>query len=772
MGRSSKGGGSTTVGYRYYMSLHMALCRGPIDEIVQINVGDIRAWPVPDGDADTDSGLALIAQGPNNTGVALYEDGSSNTTSAGAVNTYNGPSNGSISMDAANLFGGDKKEGGISGAMSVLMGASTQVIPSYIKALLGGRVPEFRGVVTLFFDGLICALNPYPKQWAFRVRRTVSGWDGDVWEPTLATIWLANNTIKAMNPAHIIYECLTNRDWGRGLPRAAINAPAFKAAAQTLFNEKMGLCIRWNRQNELSDFVQDIIDHIGGSLYTDRTNGLLTLDLLRADYDIDALPTFDYDSGLISIEDDETASRDDLVNEVIINWHDPIKNEDRQARLHNLASLQSLGATKSTTTTYAGFPTADLAARAGQRDIRANTTSLKRFKVILDRRGSKIIPGKVFKISAPDKNIQSVVLRAGKVSKPGGTDGQITIDTVLDVFGLPAASFISQQPTIWTPPDRTALIPEHRYFREATYSDLVRGMSPADLAIIDVNSGGITTMAAKPSELSQSYTVATRVSSEAFVKRGASPFAPFATVSATVGFYDTTIFFTGGIDLGIVEVGIPIQIGDEICRLDNIVSEDGQSGTITVGRGCTDTLPTGHAIGTAIYFFDEDVGTDGREYVIGETVDIKLLSVTSTQELSPDVAPIDNVVISARQGRPWAPGNMRVNGSPYATAPAILGDITLTWAHRDRTLIQDQLIEHGAASIGPEAGTTYTIRAYATLTDTIVKRTVTGLTAATWTYTAAQMAADGINTTVVFEIDTVRNGIQSQGKYRFLVNRQ
>ncbi len=65
---SIKGGGSVTVGYRYYMSLQMGLCRGPLDEIEQINVGDVRAWPVPDGDSQSESGLMVIATGPSGYG--------------------------------------------------------------------------------------------------------------------------------------------------------------------------------------------------------------------------------------------------------------------------------------------------------------------------------------------------------------------------------------------------------------------------------------------------------------------------------------------------------------------------------------------------------------------------------------------------------------------------------------------------------------------------------------------------------------------------------
>lgn len=116
-----------TVGYRYYMSLHMGLCRGPIDEIVQINAGDVRAWPVPDGDSEQIGGLVTTAQGPDGMGVSQFENGTAQVVPASQINTWSG--NGQTRIDAAKLFGGDKKEGGISGTLNVLMGAAAQIVP-------------------------------------------------------------------------------------------------------------------------------------------------------------------------------------------------------------------------------------------------------------------------------------------------------------------------------------------------------------------------------------------------------------------------------------------------------------------------------------------------------------------------------------------------------------------------------------------------------------------------------------------------------------------
>ncbi len=756
--------GGQTIGFRYFMSIHMGLCRGPVDEIVQIDAGDVRAWPLPDGDSETTEGLMTIAEGPNGAGVAQYEDGKYEVVDASQINTIRAA--GDYTINAENLFGGDKKEGGISGSLRVLMGSVTQVVPAYIKTLMGGRVPDFRGVATLFFDGLITSMNPYPKKWEFRVRRTHAGWDGEVWQPSIAAIWLRGGTIKGMNGAHILYEAFTNRDWGRGLSRDWIDEATWLKSAQTLYNEGLGLCLRYNRQSELSGFIQEVVDHIGGSIYPDRSTGRMALSLLREDYDLDDLPLFTYNTGLISLNDVDTAGQDDLVNEVIVKWTDPITKTERSARVQNLALNQSMGASNSTTATYAGIPDVDLALRMCQRDLEANSNSLKRFNVVLDRRAWRLAPGMPFRISVPDRNIFNAVLRAGKVTEAGGGDGRITVEAALDVYGLPSASFIAAQEQEWVPPNRTALIADKFVVREANYGELVRVLDPSNLNILDQTAGIVGTIVGKPSALSQGYDLLITPDGATTASEGAGSFAPYVVsdepILASMG--PTTLSFAEISDIGLVSVGMTVQFGQEIGRLDAI---DLDLGTITVSRGCYDSLPLAHPSGTIFFFVQQEVGSDGRDYASGEDIEVKILPFTSTNRLSEALAPVIPLSVVGRQGRPYPPARMMVNGVHFSALAPQSGDLVLTWNHRDRILQQDQMVAHHEASVGPEAGTTYTIRVYNGLT---LVRTQSGITGTTWTYGAAMRTADGITDEVTFEVESVRSGFTSFNKYRFAVS--
>lgn len=797
-----------TVGFRYYMTLLMGLCRGPVDEIVQIRVGELRAWPIPDRDITSipgseDAGplrrmilelrarnsplkpnaLMTIAQGPNGAGVAQFSNGTAVPMLADDINTMNG--SGTTQINARLLFGGDKKEGGVEGSLQVAMGGPTQdLTASLLAKKMTGVIPGFRGVATLIFDGLLCSLNPYPKKWSVRVRRVTQGWDGAVWQPDLAVIWMRENAVKGANGAHIIYECLTNRDWGRGLARNMIHEASFLACAQKLFDENFGLCLKWTRTTELDDFISIVIDHIGGSLYTDRETGQIGLKLLRGDYVVNDLPLFTYESGLLSVKQTKTSSRNAVANEVVVEFFDPLLNKKREVRVHNLASQQSLGGKITTKKSYIGVATPGLAIKLAQRDLKASVRSLKQFSVQLDRRAWRMVPGDVFRISAPDLGIGVAIVRAGSVNED--SNGNINADVVIDVFGLSENVFGDDQVAEWNEPDRSTTPPERRMVREANYGDLVQMIDPANLKELTPELGVIVTLASRPSNLALAYRVATSAPGLNRGIRGTGDFMPSVLTGTGVDDVQTRIPFTGGIDLGDVTIGMAVQMSNEICRLEDIITNDGISGTIVVARGCADTVPALMGFNEPIFFLDTNyLGVDLREYMQGEIVNVQILPYSSTNQLTVASAPTDRIEIYGRHSRPWPPGQVRVNGQSYRTRTApVTGNIILSWGHRNRKRIQDRLISELEGGTSAEAGTTYRVRVL-NAAGTAVIRNVPGLipparsTGMSWTYTAAMAQEDGAGNTVRFELMTERiDGVepdqvieQSFYRHRIVVRR-
>ncbi|MFT0211840.1 phage tail protein [Pseudomonas sp. F1_0610] len=700
---------SVVIGYKYYMGIHMGACRGPVDELVEIT-------------AD---------------GKQIYK-GNANQTQT-------------IYIDKPGLFGGEKKEGGIQGSLHLMMGEKTQQAPSALKSMLGGDVPAFRGIVSLFYDGLIAAMNPYIKPWKIRLRRTTKGWDGDnTWYAGKATIPLKDGQIHAMNPAHIIYECLTNRDWGGGMDRSLLSDASFRLAADRLAQEGFGLCIRWTRQEAVKSFVETIVNHIGASLYQSRFDGLFYLDLIRDDYDVDSLPYFDEENGLLTIEEDDNGASSGAVNELILRWHDPITDNDRQWRERNLAAIHSDGQVITTSLDYSGIPTEELAGRVANRELAQRAANLKRFKVKLDRRGWRIEPGKPLRISSKRRGINNLIVRAGRVEDGTLSSGEMTITVVQDVFGMPAQSISEAQPPQWVAPDRTPQVAYKRKLIERNWRDIVSMTTEAEVNLIPSTACYLTSLAIKPTSLHQNYDLETRVGVGAWENKDTASFAELLRLSIAIDALNNTLFVSGDmLVLSDVEVGSAAIIGDEIVRIDYI---DVAAGQIKVGRGCVDTVPTAHDAGSEIWFYDDTVGIDQTEYAPSTTVQARVITRTSEATLNPVLAAIDSLTMQQRQARPYPPANVKINGEYYPSQ--VQGSIIITWAHRDRLLQADQMIDYYMQSIGPEPETTYTVRLLRKDNNTLLAST----TAMAATTTTIETDYQG---EVVLELYSERNGLRS-----------
>lgn len=543
------GGKKTTVGYWYSFSFLMGACRGPINALRAIKVGDLDTW---EGE-QTDNGV--------------------------------------IEINKPTLFGGEEKEGGIVGAFEVFMGAAAQTFSSTFKALMGGLVPDYRGVTTFTFSGKVAANNPYLKPWAFRIARWDQGWDGNPWYPVKARILLDDGrggTIYAMNPAHILYECYTNRLWGRGQDPSELLDEYFVAAANALCDEGFGLCFKWVRSEDVNSFINTVLNHIDAVQTIDRETGKVGIRLIRADYNPEDLVIFGYDSGLLSIDQDETGGGDSAYSEVAVSYIDARTGEKARAVEHSLAIIQSLGDVASTTAAYDGIPTAALAHRVAARDLNKQATFLKKFTVYLDRRGWKLSVGDVFKVTAADRGLVEVILRVGAIEDSELKDGRIKVTAVQDVFGLPSAGYAEPTlPGAWTPPDGTALAVSDTRLDEVTYRDLVRTLSPADLASIDPTDTLVSIFAVAPSGASINYDIATAAGGESPQVRGQGDWTPFGILAEPIGFYDTLLTFVAGTDLSSVAEGEIVQCGDEIMGIE------------VVGAGILTLLPTVSACGIA-----------------------------------------------------------------------------------------------------------------------------------------------------------------------------
>lgn len=673
-------GGSQTVGYTYRMGVQFIPC-SVVDALVGIKVGD------------------RVAMTGNITG------------------------NATVSINAPGLFGGESGEGGIVGSLDVMMGGQTQAANAYLTAN-GVPATGFRGLLSLVWRGIVAQNNPYPKPWAFRVRKADAGWGSDgAWYTAKSKISLSGGQVVAMNPAHIVLKCATHPTWGMGYPRSAFDLVQFAAAADALYAEGFGMCLYWARQDSVQNFLQLVLDHIGAVLTENRSTGLIQLKLIRGDYDPATVPEFFDGTGLLDIVADDVTDYATCVNEVQVTWHDPITDTDRSVTAQNIAAMQAAGRIISETRQYPGLPTAELAQRVALRDVTIASGGLRRYTLKLDRRGAGIAPGDVIAIVAQDRQIARMVLRVVTATYGGPDDGTVTLTATQDVYGLPASSYTQTQAGQWTAPDRTPQPAPVQALVEAPYVLLARQLGSTAAQALDVDAGYVGALGAAPTALALNYGLETRLPSESYAERASGDWAPTATLAAALprAAAAAAVSFASVSRLDQVDVGTLALCDGELLRVDAI---DPVAGTATLARGVGDTVPAAHAAAARVWFITDYLAGDGREYITGETVSARLITRAGAGTLDPAAAPVSSATLAQRQARPYPPGKFTFNAVAYPAA--ILGALTTAWAHRDRIVQADQLLDTTAASVGPESGVTYALTEYGEAGTAL--RTLTGLT--------------------------------------------
>lgn len=673
------GGGSkySTVGYKYYMGLHMVICHGPVDEIVDVYAGE--------------KSLNLNA---------VYSAGS--TEQAHYVNKKE-------------LFGGEDQEGGVLGWVDVAFGDMTQGQNAYLLGQGLTPLPAFRGVVSLICRRIyIAALSPYPKPWWVAIKRI----PGKDWYPETANI---NNG--SANGVHIIRETILDQNWGMGYPYTQIDDVSFRAAALTIYNEGLGLSMIMAGQSSCEDFLQQILRHINAVLITDRLTGLFKLKLVRDDYTIGSLPLFN-ESNILKLESYQRAGYGELVNEVVLVYRQRGDFEDSVVTLQDLASVQAQGGIISQTIQFPGIDNKANAAIIAQRELRQRTTPLAQVTLLVNRDGWDVEPGDPIRFDWAAYGISDMVLRVSKIDYGEILNGQIKMTCVEDVFGLPSTTYSDPQDNVWTDPieNPSAIAAGDYKIVEAPYWDYATFSSYPDVvASLTETDTSIQTMADPGNHVASGFEVWTKLSSEgdeAYEFKAEDAFTPNAVLANDIGYADSVDIALSTFDFFLFDDDFSCKyayIDDEIVRIDSLTAPVGiDPAKITIGRGCLDTVPAKHLAGVRIWFAQNYLAWDETNYQETYDLDIKLLPQTSlgtyalTSATAIPVGPLE-----ARQNKPYPPANV-LQGPLNQNFPVnIYGPnaTRVSWVNRNR-LQQTALtiLDFLDGNVTIEPGVTYTLR--------------------------------------------------------------
>lgn len=724
----------------YRLSMHMGVCYGPVDAVTRLKIG----------------------------GKTVFQG---RTQGIQTIDVYQ-----------PELFGGPTKEGGADGCVYILPGEQSQVLPDPLAARLvagatGADLPAFRRKCTVFFVGakdlqgstsevgesqitgtlfyrqyylsLLSTRpralasqaafawshnNPYLKPVEVQVERIPK-----VLSPTYAKIENANDPdaiVYDANPAHIIYECLTDKDWGMGASPLLFDAASFEAAAATLFNEGFGLSFEWTRQSTIKAFIDQVIDHIQAVLFLHPQTGLWTLKLLRDDYDADALPSFDESNSRIESYSERLIG--ETINELTVKYTDFVNEKNDGVTIQDLGNIIAQGDVVSDTREYPGITKRDLAASVCARDLRSASAPLKSATVMLNRSGWDIVPGAVIKLSSVEHGFSNVIFRVLDINYGSVGNREIRVNLIEDVFALNYSAYVEAPPTLW---QSSSLYPEDMTYVDfltapAYFTPRVQSASleePDAVVIVLASQLGVDTF---------SYDLRTEVTldngeveylgngSLSTIKRGVLA-APLSAEAETIEFQFPAMT-TGAL---IQENGFVVIGGDEATQeIAFLAAADDTLTKWTLKRGVLDTTPKAWPALTPIWAFDLDVPIDDPDIrAASAQPKYKLLSKTSLGTLTPAAATTHAYTVLDRPYRPIRPADARINGQAFGEFDGRgVATITATWATRNRLLEDQQVLAWTDAAITPEAGQTTTIELRKP--DGALVTRITGLTGASYTF--------------------------------------
>lgn len=652
------------VGYKYYMGVHAALCHGPVDNLSELIVGERSAW-----------------QG--------------SITATGVIDVNN-----------PELFGGNDREGGVVGQIDVLMGEVDQPVNSYLMSKISGPVPAFRGILsTVFRTGLSkgflwSSMNPYFKAPWFRVTRILKGWSrGAPWYQAKAAI----NTLD-MNPAHIVYECYTDLNWGMGYNPEDLDDVNFSAVADTLYNEGFGLSLLWLEQDSIGNFIDYVLRHVDGVRRYDISTGKLQIKLIRNDYTPSSLPELNT-SNIVAVESFQRPALGDLISEVTVRYTDREQNP-ATVTVHNLALIDAQNAVVGVTRDYPGIRDGALASRVAMRDLITSSSPLAKITLRCNRIAWDWLEGDVFRLAWSPLKITGTVYRILKIDKGTLINGEITIEAIEDVFQMPTSAYVAAPTSGWTDPRSAPSAVTTYKLVEAPYWDIVRSTSTSDFDYLQPGWAFAELLAAKPTSDANYFSMMHSANNGTYTAVvNPAQFSPTGITASAIpiGAANVVISPASLTDVDMIEPGDYFYIDNEAFGVVSITLE----GVITASRGVLDTVPAAHASGAKIYVAPGWHAVDRTERSIGEATYYRALTVTGKGTLDLASAPTMTMTMTGRAHAPYPPGNLKINGSVYPTQVLTTDGVIVSFSHRDRLQQTVDLVPTTTGNIGPEAGTTY-----------------------------------------------------------------
>lgn len=511
------------------------------------------------------------------------------------------------------------------------------------------------------------------------------------------------------NPAHIIFECLTNTDWGLGLPVSQIDVASFTAAADTLYAEGLGLSMLWSNPSDLESFINDILGHIDGSYGIDPATGKIYLSLVRGGYSTSGL--FELTPDNCKVTRFQRKSLSETVNEVVVTWTNPENEQEETVTVHDLANYSMQGVLNSASSNYYGVRNGTLATRLALRDLTRGAAPLASVEVDADRAAWKKKPGEVVLLTYPEYGLVQLPLRVMSVNygRPGASKVQLSL--VEDVFDTPDSAYVEVSGSL----DDNAVAPptalEFVQGGSAPYYLVSQELGSSEASATNADEAYSMILASSATQLSNiDMQVATTnaLGTTEYMGDGSLIVSGRATLSAGLALEVTSSLAFSGFSGNVPpSVGGLVWIGSGDPKLSELALISTIGATLSVFRGVLDTTPKVWPAGTQVWFITPGLDAyDDTARLNGQTVSYKLIPSNPGGTLNPAWAPVTTVTIDNRQHLPYRPANVKLNGVAWPSAAA--GPVVVSWSRRNRLLEDPVIRQWPDADVTPEAGQTVT----------------------------------------------------------------
>ena len=631
-------------GYKYHIGVQMALCRGEVDKLLNIWVGDTILW----------------------TG-----------TQSGA---------GTVSIDLPEFLGGqDLGQGGMIGDIAFAPGSATQAVSTYLSAFQqqGGDTPRYNDTCYVTYEGGYIGNSTSIKPWKFEIQRIPNGLS--LADPTV-------NTYDA-NLMNVLYELLTNDDWGFGYPSADVDTTELATQAEVLRLEGNGFS---------SEFLKILEKQMDGVVYLDRVTGKWTINLARGGYVLADQPQLD-DSNIKEVADFSRGSWSETSTEVRGGYTNRANDYfSTFAMAQDMANQKIQGGQNIVAQVrYPGVMDSDLANQLVWRDLRGLSRPLGKARVIVGREFYNLNPGDVVSFTNTALEITDLAMRVIRVDLGTLTEGKIELSLVEDIFTFEDPTFAAPIATNWTAPDNTAvdITAANRVIFEAPKAFVDRdplapgqydriwcgGRTPGSGAVIyKIDAGG--TEVGKVAGFLFAAELTNAVNPENHGGNIEISMTPDTEAAITAQLADAT-----DADIGASLANICL-INNEFISFKTFTDLGSTLRLDNVYRGLCDTVPGIHASTDRVWLLFVRGGLTTDSFA-STPISIKLLTQTNTETLASGSATATSVTMASRHLKPYPPSLLQVHSSTFPagsqsldTAVVATDDgkgLKINWTRRD-----------------------------------------------------------------------------------------